>query len=57
MTRRKFHRHRIFDFALGKNAAQEFFAEAIKRPLNARAFHQIDADADHAHVRGALPLS
>jgi len=24
--------------------------------LNARAFHQIDPDADHAHVRGALPL-
>jgi len=57
MARWKLHRHRIFNFAVGKNAAQKFFSKAIERMLNARAFHQIDPDADHAHVRGALPFS
>src|SRR5438132_8975509 len=57
MARRKFHRHRIFNFALGKNAAEKFFAEAIERMLNARELHQIDADAEHTHVPGARPIS
>src|SRR5437667_10926438 len=30
MTRWKVHRHRIFDFALAKNAAEKFFAETIE---------------------------
>ena len=34
MARWKFHRHRIFNFAVGKNAAPKFFAKAIERMLN-----------------------
>src|SRR5689334_17799257 len=50
MTRWKFHRHGIFDFAFGENAMEKSFAEAIERMLNARAFHQIDTDTDDTHL-------
>jgi hypothetical protein len=49
MTRRKFHRHRIFDFALGENAPEKFFAEAIERALDPRALDEIHPDAENAH--------
>src|SRR6266404_3837410 len=49
MARWKFHRHRIFNFAIGKNSPQKFLAETIERTLNARAFHQIHPDAEQAH--------
>jgi hypothetical protein len=29
MPRRKFHRHRIFDFTVGKNTLQKLFAKPI----------------------------
>jgi len=54
MARRKFHRHRILDLALGKNAMKKAFAETVKRMLNARTFDQIDADADDAHLKFEL---
>ena len=57
MPRRKFHRHRIFNFAVGKNTTEEFFTETIERMLNSRALHQIDADAKHTHVRGVIKLA
>ena len=31
MARRIFHRHRIFNFAFGKDAVQKFFAETLER--------------------------
>src|SRR5438105_2261391 len=49
MARGKFHRHRIFNLTIGKDAAQKPIAEAIHRTLNSRAFHKIDADSKHVH--------
>jgi hypothetical protein len=59
MARRKFHRHRILNFAIGENAMKKAFAEAVDRVLDARAFHQVDTNAEHAHLehepRATLP--
>ena len=49
MTRREFHRHRIFDLAIGKNAVQKAISESIDGMLNAHAFDQIDTDAQDTH--------
>jgi hypothetical protein len=49
MARRKFHRHRIFNFTLGKNAMQKTISKSVNRTLNARALDKIDANTDHAH--------
>src|SRR6266852_852701 len=57
MSRRKFQRQRVLDLALRENAREKFFAEEIERMLDARAFDQIDANAEQAHVRGDLPFS
>src|SRR5437762_7863834 len=35
MTRRKFHRHRILDLAIGKDTMKKPVAEAVDRMLNA----------------------
>ena len=51
MTGGKFHRLRIPYFADRENAPEKTFAKTIERMLNARAFHQIDADSDDAHPR------
>jgi hypothetical protein len=58
MARRKFHRHRILNFAIGENAMKKAFAEAVDRVLDARAFHQVNTNAEHTHeFSTALPRS
>ena len=49
MALREFHRHRIFDLAIGKNAVQKTISESINGMLNACALDQINADANYAH--------
>jgi len=49
MARGKFHRHRILDFSLSKNAIKKSIAKPIDGMLNARAFNKIDTDAEYAH--------
>jgi RNA-binding protein YhbY len=49
MARRKFHRHRVFDFTIGKNTVEKSIAEPVDGALNSRAFHKIDAYAKHTH--------
>ena len=49
MARRKFHRHRIFNLTLGKNAMQKTISKSVNRTLNARTLDKIDANTDHAH--------
>jgi hypothetical protein len=53
MSRRKFHRHRILDFAVSEYTMKKLFAEAIERVLDPFAFDKINADADDAHLRAA----
>src|SRR5438552_10489841 len=48
MTRGKFHRHGIFNFAFGEDAMKKAIAEATARMLNARAFDKIDTNAEYA---------
>jgi hypothetical protein len=50
MARGKFHRHRILNFAISENAMKKAFAEAVDRVLDARAFHQVDTNAEHIHL-------
>jgi hypothetical protein len=50
MSRRKFHRHGIFDFLVGENAMKKAFAETIERMLYAGDFDKINADAEHTHL-------
>jgi hypothetical protein len=57
MASGKFHRHGILNFVFGENAMEKTFTEAVDRVLNPRAFHQIDADSEDAHVRAALGFS
>src|SRR5262245_50451528 len=40
MTRREFHRHRIFDFTIGENSMEETISKPVNGALNARAFHK-----------------
>src|SRR5438874_284382 len=49
MSRREFHRHRILNLTIGKDAVQKTIAKPIHGPLNSRAFHKIDADSKHVH--------
>lgn len=51
MASGKFHRHRILNFAIGENAMKKAFAKTIDRVLDARAFHQVDANAEHTHSK------
>jgi hypothetical protein len=50
MALRKFHRHRVFDFAIRENAMQKPISESINGTPNARALHKIDTNPDHAHL-------
>ena len=50
MARWKFHRHRIFNLAVGKNAVEKTIAKSIDGPLNTRALDQIDTSTDNAHL-------
>src|SRR4029450_3412311 len=49
MAFRKFHRHRILNFAIRENAMEEPISESLHGMLNARAFDHIHANADDAH--------
>src|SRR4030081_2540029 len=49
MSRGKFHRHRVFDFATGKDAMEKFLAEAVERTFNARTLDKVDTNPEHAH--------
>src|SRR2546422_11211309 len=49
MSRGKFHRHRILNFAICEDAMKKTVAKTIERMLNARAFNEINTDADHTH--------
>jgi RNA-binding protein YhbY len=49
MPRRKFHRHRILNLAVGKNTMEKSITKPIDRTLNTRALDKIDADSKHAH--------
>jgi hypothetical protein len=49
MARRKFHRHRIFDFAVGENTMEKSIPETVDRMLDARTLDKIDSDAEHTH--------
>jgi hypothetical protein len=50
MTRREFHRHRIFNLPVGKNAMEKTVAKPIDGPLNAGALDKIDTCTDNAHL-------
>jgi len=50
MARRKFHRHRIFNLAVGKNSVEKTIAESIDGALNAGALDKIDTSTNHAHL-------
>jgi hypothetical protein len=50
MARWKFHRHRILNFAIGKNAMQKAISEPINGPLNTRALDKIHTDPQNAHL-------
>ncbi|HET6888549.1 MAG TPA: hypothetical protein VFH87_11580, partial [Candidatus Udaeobacter sp.] len=50
MTRRKFHRQRIFNLAIGKNAMEKTIAKSIDRPLDAGALDKVDSSTNHAHL-------
>src|SRR4051812_48570670 len=50
MARRKFHRLRIRNLTFRENAFQKPFTKALQRMLNPRVLHQIDADAEYAHI-------
>lgn len=50
MTLRKFHRHRICNFTIGENSVKETISESLDGMLDARAFDNIDADAENTHA-------
>jgi hypothetical protein len=49
MARRKFHRLRISDLTLGKNALQKTIAKTLDRTFDPRAIDHIDPNPDDAH--------
>ena len=51
MALRKFHRHRIFNLTISKNAAQKTISKSIDGTPNTHAFDKIYADAENAHWR------
>src|SRR6266545_5108804 len=51
MPRREFHRHRIFNLAIGKNSVEKPITESIDGPLNAGALDKIDTSTNHTHWR------
>src|SRR5262245_48101695 len=51
VTGREFHRHRVFNLAIGKNAMKKTVAESVNGPLDAPALDKIDTGTDHTHVR------
>src|SRR5213596_932374 len=50
MARREFHRHRIFDLTVRKDAMKKTVSKSINGTLNARALYKIDTYTDHAHL-------
>ena len=50
MPRREFHRHRIFNLAIRKDAMKKTVSKSIDGTLNARALYKIDTYTDHAHL-------
>ena len=54
MARRKLHRHRIFDFAISKNAPKKPIAKSIQRMLDSRTLNQINTDTAHALIAELL---
>jgi hypothetical protein len=50
MARRKFHRHRIFDLTIRKNAMQKAISKSVNGTLNASALNKIDTNTDYAHM-------
>src|SRR6266480_61463 len=46
----EFHRHRIFNLAVGKDTMKKSITKTVDRMLNARAFDKIGADTDNAHL-------
>src|SRR5882724_12134816 len=49
MASREFHRHRVFNLAVGENTLEKTIAKSIDRSLDPRALDKIDASTDHAH--------
>src|SRR6266540_2881936 len=49
MARREFHRHGVFNLAVGENPMQKTLSETIDRTLNARTLHKVNTDSNDAH--------
>src|SRR2546430_17568629 len=49
MARREFHRHRIINLTVCKNAMQKAISKSVNGTLNARALYKIDTDSNYAH--------
>src|SRR3954464_3983801 len=50
MPARKFHRHRVFDLAVGENPMQETVAKPVDRMLDSLALHKINPNPDYTHL-------
>jgi hypothetical protein len=53
MASGKFHRHGIFDSAVGEDTMKKSITKTVDRMLNPCAFDKIDTDAKHAHESSA----
>src|SRR4030095_12884556 len=51
MALREFHRHRIFNLTICEHAMQEPVSESFDGTLDARAFDNINANTNHAHLK------